>query len=678
MSGFCLIRRYRVFLIGTFVFAALTAGQMSMATSPYDNPYGIQWNFQIGNYSYDYPAMCVASPDGSVWLTNRGRGRDSGPLLTWGQPGSLWGSWFASGYGNIDPYGQILQGNDMPGVPDIASFSNDYYPSVSMRGTTAYIELGIQGNTYWANQTPAQTGSTGNPMVFSVDPVSSPQGTPYDNAAGLDNKYNVHLLSTGGMVHKSVAASDGSMYFLGNNQGGDKFTPGDYTGISGSGYNPWVGKVGADGLPVSGPAQQPNCDAVRSYGRGLSRDEATGRVYMTGYSYERENTGTYFDPDGSGPLLHTYTATPVMDRGWGVVWDSSWNVLHSMFWESDHGGERIYDQVPTADGGVVMVGTTQGDMPGQPVGKNPAHGTNDVYIAKYDAAGALVWDYQSGTLAADWAVGASVDPEGNVYVSGTRYNGTDNDPILMKFTSAGTLVWTSTIDNNGSQDSAADSCNITKEKIYLYSTNQPYSSWDTNPANQIGDLWTNTTGYVPYGQDENLLQKLSPGDFDGDGFTNWDDLNDMIDVLALAGGSLPGDDTYDFDGDGDSTYDGDLNDDTVADDVDYFMRNIFDSDYGDFNWNGVIDYGVDPNDGILTDEELLGGWQPGDTPIPLTLGWRGFAGPLTPNLIDFEEWDYLFDLQQPPGVIPEPSTFTVFALGVLGLGLIGLRRRKRV
>jgi len=199
---------------------------------------------------------------------------------------------------------------------------------------------------------------------------------------------------------------------------------------------------------------------------------------------------------------------------------------------------------------------------------------------------------------------------------------------------------------------------VVVEKTKIYSVSQ---------HNPTGGTWSNTISYVPQNGTENLLQKLSPGDFDGDGFTDWDDLNAMI--AALAGGSLPGDDTYDFDEDGDSTYDGDLNDDTVEDDVDFFMRNIFDSDYGDFNWNGVIDYGVNPSDGILTDEELLGGWGPGDAPIPLPAGWRGFSGPSTPGLIDFEEWDYLFD-------IPEPSSLALAAFGLLGSLACGRRRRQ--
>ena len=57
----------------------------TQATSPYDMPYGLQWNFMIGNAAADNPSACVASPDGSAWIATMGTGyTGSGPTLTWG------------------------------------------------------------------------------------------------------------------------------------------------------------------------------------------------------------------------------------------------------------------------------------------------------------------------------------------------------------------------------------------------------------------------------------------------------------------------------------------------------------------------------------------------------------------------------------------------------------------
>ena len=393
--------------------SALVAGPVW--AGPYDNPYGIQWNFQIGNNSADNPSSLAASPDGTVWIATQGQGK-GGELATWGQTKS--GAHHDGGYGQINAYGQIMQGNDTPHIPDAVGQNQMGPAGITMRGTTAYYAwTAYNANHTWDNQVPDQNPSPGNPMTVSIATVATPQGTPYDNAAGLGHKYNMQLLSTGGGVSDSVVASDGSMYFSGQNQGGDKFTVGDYTGIAGSGYNPWVGKVAADGATLSGPAQQPNCDSVRTYCTDISINEGTGRVYATGYNWPRENVGTFFDPDGSGPLLHTFAATTLSDRGWGMVYDSSWNLVHDFFWESNYGGEGVYDNIPTADGGVILVGETRGDMPGQPAGTNPAPGTSDIYIAKYDAAGNMVWDYQSGTAASDMAGDVTLDPDGEQPIS---------------------------------------------------------------------------------------------------------------------------------------------------------------------------------------------------------------------------------------------------------------------
>ena len=93
----------------------------------------------------------------------------------------------------------------------------------------------------------------------------------------------------------------------------------------------------------------------------------------------------------------------------------------------------------------------------------------------------------------------------------------------------------------------------------------------------IGTPWVNTISYVPVGVNQNLLQKLSPGDFNGDKFVNFADV--QIAGAATKPG-LPGNgiDTYDFNGDGDSTFA----------DTTYMITSIMDRLVGDIAQDALV------------------------------------------------------------------------------------------
>jgi len=581
-------RRMRILLVVPCILALTVSA--AWATSPYDMPYGIQWSFMIGTDNADNPSTVAASQDGSVWITTMGAGQAT-TALTWGSPTSIYGGHYASGYGQISPTGQILQGNDLPALPDMTGFSQGYMGNITMRGTTAYLSFYVNGDATWANQTPADLPAKGNPMTISIPTVATPQGAPYSNP-GYADKYTHDLLSSnsvdpitgikggyGGTADAQIL-SDGSQVFCGRVQappaGGssDKFTVGDFTGTVG--YNNWVGKVGADGTTLSGPALQPSGDFSRDYFSDVAANESTGQVFAVGYSYQ--GTPTQWDPDGSGPYP-AHATTNAAGIGTGVLYDASWNIVKAVVWDTNQSGEGIYDIASTPDGGWVAVGQTTGSL--KSGATNPTPGTRDVYIAKYDSSGNLVWDYQSQTAHFDYAGDVTVDPDGSIYVSGGQQVNTDYDPILMKFTPAGSLVWTSTIDNAGSQDSVVDHGNIDKNKIYVLSENNPSIGGVWSPINAGVDGNT----YVPQGTDEVLLQKLSPGDFNTDGVVDFTDVQlagSSANALASGGAGV---DTYDFDEDGKSDYK----------DARYMITNIMDRTLADIH-PGSFDGDVDNAD----------------------------------------------------------------------------------
>ena len=620
------------------LLALALAGSNAWAASPYDTPYGVQWSFLIGNSSSDAPNTLAVSPDGTVWITTTGTanlGTGPSPMLTWGSNRLLFGGTSAGGYGQISRLGGILQCNDIPNVTGISVYSQGTSPTIAFSGSNSTAYFGCQPNSKmrWTDASPSDVAmGDSQPMTFAIGSVLGQTGfEPYGayvNPGGsttLDTtlprkndpldatkKFTHNLVSLaayGGANMDFKVGSDGSYYFARQNQGpgptdplsmGDAFTAGDFSGPAGGNYKPCVGKISADGLTKSGPAHQPSCGG-RSFFTDVAINESAnagaGKVYACGYGFNASpNNMTYLDPDGPGTDFASIpfnSASPNSNKGFAMVYNATtWAIDKVVTWESTQGGDFTNDITSTADGGFVLVGQTLGSLGGF---TNPAVGTNDGYLEVYDASGTLAWKWQTQTTFADAFGDASVDADGSIYVSGNS----NGDPVLWKFTSSGTLVSTTIIDNGGTVESQRDHGGNKKGFFYLSSHNRTLSG---------AAFWPNTIAYAPQGTDDNLLQKLIPGDFNADKFVDFADV--QIAGTATKPG-LPGDNTYDFNGDGDSTLAdttymitnimerlvGDIAQDTLVSDVDNadIGRAIGASGVGtlyldgDMNWDATVD-----------------------------------------------------------------------------------------
>jgi hypothetical protein len=166
-----------------------------------------------------------------------------------------------------------------------------------------------------------------------------------------------------------------------------------------------------------------------------------------------------------------------------------------------------------------------------------------------------------------------VDTNGDLSVIGYFENGGAGggaaayDTFVRKYEKTGPAVyalkWSKTIGLAGVQDSVSDSVlDASDQTLYTVS-----ATWGQ---------WTNTSGFVRTDTNNDLLvQKLTPGDFNNDG------LVDFVDVQIAGTATKPGltgVDTYDFNGDGDST---------LADTT-FMITNIMDRLVGDIAQDAAV------------------------------------------------------------------------------------------
>jgi hypothetical protein len=123
------------------------------------------------------------------------------------------------------------------------------------------------------------------------------------------------------------------------------------------------------------------------------------------------------------------------------------------------GFDQVVDLATDPDGSVYVTGTFTGSVdfdPGTGVAFLTSVGLADIFLAKYSAAGALLWADRIGGTSADSVASLARDASGNLYIGGSFEGASDFDPgpgtqiltslggadgFVAKFTSTGQLVW---------------------------------------------------------------------------------------------------------------------------------------------------------------------------------------------------------------------------------------------
>lgn len=231
--------------------------------------------------------------------------------------------------------------------------------------------------------------------------------------------------------------------------------------------------------PVS--AETPSVEWIRQFGtsdvdvaKSISVD-AAGNAYVTGYTSELSSSDDYafltkYDTCGTKlwakqfGVSHTKAYGVSVDAGgnayitgWtdagldgpfaGGGWDGfiiKYSADGTALWTRQIGtGETEHTLGVSVDaaGNAYITGHTSGSLDG------PNAGSQDAFLARYDAGGTKLWTRQFGTGSSDEAFGVSVDTGGNAYVTGYTYgnlggtNAGTRDAFLTKYDASGTWQW---------------------------------------------------------------------------------------------------------------------------------------------------------------------------------------------------------------------------------------------
>jgi hypothetical protein len=173
--------------------------------------------------------------------------------------------------------------------------------------------------------------------------------------------------------------------------------------------------------------------------RGVAVD-GLGNIYVTG------TTGQDLDgPAGAGQFV-----------GLADVFLAKFGPAGNLLFTRQLGtlsDDRAFGLAVDGVGNVYVAGSTGGDLDGPGIGSDPLVGGTDFFLAKFDPSGDLLFTRQLGTLAADEARGVAVDGVGSVYVTGTTGQDLDgpgggdpffggSDVFLARFDSVGNLLFT--------------------------------------------------------------------------------------------------------------------------------------------------------------------------------------------------------------------------------------------
>ena len=158
-------------------------------------------------------------------------------------------------------------------------------------------------------------------------------------------------------------------------------------------------------------------------------------------------------------------------RGEDDFWVVKLDARGTKLWDRRIGGRNddyLYDMVPTADGGYLLVGLSNSPVSGDkttPAYGNVVYGPTDCWLVKLDARGTVVWDRTVGGAQEDYANSVVPTPDGGFLVGGVSNSsaaGSKTAPLrgvadywVLKIDASGAVQWQSTYGAPGATSGLA-------------------------------------------------------------------------------------------------------------------------------------------------------------------------------------------------------------------------------
>jgi hypothetical protein len=182
-------------------------------------------------------------------------------------------------------------------------------------------------------------------------------------------------------------------------------------------------------------------------------------------------------------------------------------------------GAADYDYVQKvitdANGNVIITGYFYGSTQ---IGADhyTSFGSQDIFIAKYNPEGAFLWSFRAGGQSADYITGLALDADQNIIITGYFYDemyfgdttftaSNSSDIYLAKFDAGGELLWTTSAGGSSSDQSRSASSDPEGNILITGSFYYDITFGDTaiSTTNPVGVF---IAKYLPNGQMEQVFQ----------------------------------------------------------------------------------------------------------------------------------------------------------------------------
>jgi len=145
-----------------------------------------------------------------------------------------------------------------------------------------------------------------------------------------------------------------------------------------------------------------------------------------------------------------------------------------------------------------------------------SYGSQDLFVAKYNSGGDFLWSYRAGGPMADYITGLTLDTDQNIVTTGYFYDGisfgdtnilasSSSDIFLAKFDTDGELLWVTSAGGSSSDQARSASCDPEGNILLTGSFYNDITLGDTT-ISTINPVGVVIARYLPDGQLEQAFQ----------------------------------------------------------------------------------------------------------------------------------------------------------------------------